>query len=89
MRETRSAGESTHSGPTPAIGNKAVSQKQLGYCCQGGPSEALSAMSSCDILHVPEQLPTCGSQQGWQRVLSFHPAAATALSEDDGAFALT
>lgn len=56
---------------------------------RGGPSEALLAMNSCDILHVPEQLPTCGSQQGWQRVLSFHPAAATALSEDDGAFALT
>lgn len=33
------------------------------------PSEALLAMSSCDILHAPEYLHTCGSHQGWQRVL--------------------
>lgn len=56
---------------------------------RGPRSEALLAVSSCDILHVPEQLPTCRSHQGWQRVLCFHPAAAPALSARGHAFALT
>lgn len=37
-------------------------------------------MSGRDILGLSEQLPASGSQQGWQRVMCFHPAAATVHS---------